>query len=353
MDALNTLLSQITAAIMSIVMSLGLIVIPGTDEVITQIDPDAELCFVFGGDSQVSNYAVSREKAFISFCQDLDNAEADLDALVIAGDIAENGLQVEYDRTAQDLSGIDSGEFIVSIGNHDVRLRDYEQSKQRFLNFRNSLNDENHQTDSIWYKTEINGYKFLVMGSDEPKPEEASLSYEQMAWLNRELKASNGEPVFVILHQSLRDTHGLPETWGSPMDSAGSVGKQSDDIMEILDQYNNVFLLTGHLHTAFGEYSYFNFEGYEYNGKVCENNTIHGINAPSIGISSKDGRSDDVNKAGTGYYVEVSDDSITFYARDFENGKYVPSENITFEKDADGNFINPEANSGKWTYVVE
>ena len=132
------------------------------------------------------------------------------------------------------------------------------------------------------------------------------------------LKAAcgKGKPVFVTVHQPFKLSHGLPDTWGSPIDAAGSIGAQSDALKAILSKYKNIILLTGHLHTGIGQYTYENIDG------------IHSVNLPSLTIDNKDGR---VNDNGIGFWVEVFRTKVVFHARNFAQGKDIPKENIVIK----------------------
>ena len=160
--------------------------------------------------------------------------------------------------------------------------------------------------------------------------EEASFSSAQLQWVNIELKEATkeGKPVFVLCHQSLAESHGLPNTWGSAnstpddtdlptyerkddYDYTGSIGEHSNDIYDIISKYKNVFFLTGHLHTGFGKYTY---------QTISEENNVQGVNVPSVGIDNKDGT---YNNPATGLYVEVTNDQVIFHARDFGHGKFL------------------------------
>lgn len=324
---------QLTTIIMSILMALGAITTPTVDDTLRTMDPNTVMEFVVTGDTQVSNYMPDREKPLISLSQDLTNSSIDLDAFIIAGDITENGFQDEYDRIYDDISEINAKNFIMAAGNHDIRLRDYEQSKGRFLDFMNSLNAEENAQDNIYFKYEVEGYTFLVMGSDEGRFEDAYISSAQLQWLNIELKnaTKTGRPVFVICHYPLAESHGLPGTWGSAnsddvygtlptyapdsdLDLTGSIGEQTNKVYEIINDYENVFFITGHLHTAFGKNTY---------QTIDEEKNVQGINVPAVGIEGKDGV---YNNTGTGLYVEVTPDEVIFYARDFEQGRFLTTE---------------------------
>ncbi len=321
---------QLVSMLMSLLMSIGAITTPATDDVIKQIENDTVINFIVTGDPQVCNYNPSRETNLIAASEDMLNAETAFDAYIIAGDIAENGFQDEFDRVYEDIKDVNAANFIMCAGNHDIRLREYEQSTERFINFTNSFNIEQNAIDSLRYTYEVNGYKFIVMASDKSEFEEAFISDEQLQWLNLEHKAAakDGMPAFVVCHYPLAESHGLPNTWGSAnspgapgrlpeyvrqdgYDYTGSIGENSNEVYDILSKYKNVFFITGHLHTGFGENTY---------QPINEANNVQGINVPSVGIDNKDGT---YNNPGTGLYVEVTPDEVIFYARDFANGKYL------------------------------
>ncbi len=321
---------QLMAMLMSVLMALGAITVPSTDDTLRTMDASAVLDFVVTGDPQVSNYMPEREKNLISLSQDIMNSQIELDAFIIAGDIAENGFQEEFDRVYDSINAFNTKNFIMCAGNHDIRLREYEQSKERFLGFMNDLNKGENVQDNLYYKYMVDGYTFLVMGSDKGNFEDAFISDAQLQWLNIELKnaTKTGRPVFVICHYPLAESHGLPGTWGSSNsddvygslptyvanpdpDLTGSIGEQTNEVYEILNDYKNVFFITGHLHTGFGKNTY---------QTIDEANNVQGINVPSVGINNKDGS---YNNPGTGVYVEVTPDSVTFYARDFAQGKFL------------------------------
>lgn len=333
MEYISQLFYEITSIIMALLVSLGAIATPGTNDLLRNIDPDTVIDFVVVGDSQVCNYNPSREVNLAAFSEDIMNSDIELDAFIIAGDVAENGFQDEFDRVYDNISLFNTKNFIMCSGNHDIRLREYEQSKERFLTFMNDLNGGNNAQSSLYYKYMVGDYTFLVIGSDKSEFEYAFLSDAQLQWLNLELDAAtaDGKPVFVISHYPLAEGHGLPNTWGSAnnppedveiptyerkddYDFTGSIGKQSNELYDILVKYENVFYITGHLHTGFGKYTY---------ETISEENNVYGVNVPSVSINNKDGV---YNNPATGLFVEVTDDQVIFYARDFAEGKFLTAD---------------------------
>lgn len=318
-EVISTIIYKINSLIMALLMLTGGITSPSQDDRIRTLD-ETEMMFVAWGDPQICNYNPEREANYTAAVDDLGLALSKIDALTIVGDIAENGFESEYNSVADDL--IDLGDkiqnYVMVTGNHDIRLREYEQSTERFYNFANSLNSEENAMTNIYYTYEVNGYTFIVMGSDEMRFEDAYISDAQLTWLDETLASvtADGKPAFVLCHYPLKDTHGLPNTWGTSLWESGSIGEQTEQVFEILNRYNNVFFITGHLHTSIGQYTY------------EELGNVHGINVPSIGIDSKDG---DYNIAGCGVIFEVYEDKVVARARDFVNGVYFPDYQITYE----------------------
>lgn len=320
-----TLLQQISFKIFTLIITImysfnGGLVAPSTAEPIQAKDPkNVNAVFATLADPQVSNYMFGRYQSFQEACIDLENAECEFDAIVGVGDIAENGLLEEYQLVYNEINGL-SKRFIMASGNHDIRLRAYGQSYDRFSNFTNSLNRDESMTENAYaegkyaYTEVVNGYKFIVMGSDKTAFEEAYISPEQLEWLDNELATEKGKPVFVVLHQPLKLTHNLPTTWGNGTNKeAGSVGAQNDEIKAILAKHaddSTVILITGHLHAGFSQYSYEQIEGF------------HSFNVPSFTIENKDGE-EGGNGSGLTYIIEVYDDEVLFRARNCRTGEWL------------------------------
>lgn len=319
----TTLFSKFACKLLAIFISLVYSFTPyippvTTDPIQGNGENGANMTFVAWADSQLSNYMAKRYQFFDAACEDVSAVSGDVDALVIAGDIAENSLLCEYDYVTEHLKNANIENFILSVGNHDVRLRNYKRTVRVFTSLMNGLNKEVNSDltiDKLHYSYDVNGYRFIVLGTDRTEFEESYINDAQLKWLDSELKSAttDGKPAFVVLHQTFKLTHGLPGTWNSPIDTAGSVGDQSDELYEIMNRYHNVFLITGHLHTGIGKYTYERL------------GNINSVNLPSLTINNKDG---DCNDNGIGFMVEVYDNHVLFRARNFAKGEYLPDYDI-------------------------
>ncbi|MBQ3150462.1 MAG: metallophosphoesterase [Clostridia bacterium] len=324
---MNSRFTKFLIKAFSLLMSLyyffgGTAVTPQTTDPIKPLNSyNVKLHAVVWADPQVSNYKPDRMPYFEAACEDLKNSPKKLDALLIAGDIAENGLYCEYKMVFDGVKNDKIKNYLMVTGNHDIRMRIYKDDVYRFTTFTNGLNEHaksDLHIDELHYSYKVNGYTFIVLGSDRSEFEEGWFIDSQLKWLDSEIKeaSKSGKPVFVINHQPLKLTHGLPDTWGSPIESAGSVGKQSDKLYEIMNKYEDVIFITGHLHTGYGEYTY---------EKI---GNFHSINLPSLTIKNENG---DCNDRGIGYMMEVYSGKVIFRARNFAQGKYVPEYDITIK----------------------
>jgi len=312
---ITSVFEKIIYLILSAVMSISAIfaVQPATDEPIEALRPDElKVSFVAIADTQFTTYTPNRYPNFKSTAEDLHNNNGKYDAIILAGDITETGSAAEYQMVYNGLQGLNS-KYIFAVGNHDVREQSYNSAVNKFTNFINMINQENI-TDKLHYSTEINGCKFIVIGTDEYQYEKAYINNEQLAWLEAEILSANGQPVFIIGHQPLKKTHGLPGTWrASALPDDGNIGEQSDEIKSIIEKYSNVFFITGHIHTGLGKYTY------EKLGNA------HLICLPSVSVANFGG---DYNANGTGFVTEVYDNEVVFRARNFSNGKWIPEHDI-------------------------
>lgn len=150
------------------------------------------------------------------------------DVLVVTGDIADHGLAQEY---ADARAWLDrwSGPLAVCPGNHDVRAAYVE-----------GLGVDARQVVAH------RGFRFVMLDSlidavAGERVDEGRLGAEQLAWLDRQLGASD-EPAFVCLHHP-------PTAIGLDlMDPIRLL--DADDLAAVLDHHPHVVAtLVGHAHT--------------------------------------------------------------------------------------------------------
>ena len=276
-------------------------------------DPDALLTFAVWGDPQIAAWSPLRSARLLGACRDLKNMQTPLDALILAGDITENGKLAEYQTMAKLLRQCSSGysNLICISGNHDVRLREYKRQLARFNRFIGAVpGGIVGGNEHYYHKTEINGFTFLCMGTDRATFEGAYISPAQLSWLDRELDAAMGKnkPVFVVNHQTLPHTNGLPITWLGKGDWRGTIGWESAKVRNIFEKYQNIIFITGHLHYGTSQYAY----------EDC--GAFKSLSVPTVGVVNHGDYTPDTQ----GYVVSVYPDKIIARARVFGEGQYVP-----------------------------
>lgn len=258
---------------------------------------------------------------------DMDRAHDELDALILAGDLTDHGQVEEYENLAKAFEPYNpAGEIIMAVGNHDTWTDEddrYEPAKENFIKYSEVITGR--ALTQCYFTTEINGYTFIVMAS-EGTSTDADISDEQLVWLRAEMdKAAEKDlPIFVISHWPLAETHGLPETWGDdePELLDGSFGDQNYEVEAILKDYDNVFMISGHVHNGFVNESQANVYGY---ASVESDGSFHSINLPSFMYMGIRGRV----MNGCGYTLEVYEDEVLIRARSFTSGIWYTDYDVT------------------------
>ena len=307
------ILNTFTEIILSVLMAFGVLTGPATDDPITLKDEgNVRLAAVAFADTHIRPTGISPYR-FECGLEDIENSGVDFDALLIAGDLSELGDDISYELMWEALDKTEIENILLASGNHDVRVV-YDLRTEQIIDKTNDF--LNTEIENPYYSYEINGYTFIVLGSDAKLFEKAFISDDQLAFLDSKLAAAtaDGKPAFVMCHQPLENTHGLPEVWKN-----GGIGEQSEQVREILVKYKNVFFLNGHLHDGV----------YENSLEVLdEEKGVYSINLPAYGKENDYGAFPQV---GLGTYFEVYDNEVVFTARDFLSGKSLDGCTKAFE----------------------
>ncbi|MDR0531278.1 MAG: metallophosphoesterase [Oscillospiraceae bacterium] len=255
------------------------------------VAPEAnqKLRFSVMSDVHMETYTFARFQGFAQALANTGRGKTRQDALVLLGDNTMNGQVTEYWNLYGLLSRYNGAKTtLVAVGNHDLNHK--ESNAARHKNFLRAYSGI--QSKKIWYSKEINGYRFVVLGDEAPQEDTtATLGQDQLRFLDGELKAAGGNPVFVFMHQPI---NGMFGDWSG-------VGAQSAQLQAILETYPNVFYFSGHLHTPADQIT------------IRQNNSVTYIDVPSL-------LSEDIT--GVGYQVEVYDSRVVLRARDYINGAW-------------------------------
>lgn len=248
---------------------------------------------------------------------DMENFDHTLDAVVCSGDLTDHGEKEEWENLYETFKKYNPAKnIILAQGNHDTWTEDdkYDLSKKYFIEYNEKIADR--KIEHEYYSTQINGYTFIVLGSETDRTS-AYISDEQLIWLENEMKkaSKDGLPIFVISHWPINQTHGLPETWGDdePEPDDGGLGDQSAYVEKILKKYKNVFMISGHLHngvTNDGQLDIYKYLTVESDG------SFHSINLPPYMYATIRGRISN----GTGLNFEVYDNRVDIRTRSYSAG---------------------------------
>ena len=287
-----------------------------TDEpIVFENSENVKLSFAAIADTHLPDRE-SAEKNLENAFKDVLNSKERIDALLLAGDIADYGLKKEYDRFFRVfLKYKDKLKLFVTMGNHDARFFFRTASKTINSNIEKMLGIE--LNEKTYYSYEINGYTFIVICTEKAVLEKAYISPDQIAFLDKELKRAteNGKPCFVMCHQPFAFTHGLPEVW-----KTGDMGEQNDEVRAVMEKYKNVFFINGHLHGGVCDYV---------EEVLNKENNVVSLSIPGYRKENNFGMTD----AGVGYLCEVYDKKVIFRARNFLTGKNVTGDYTRFEYD--------------------
>ncbi|MBQ4603801.1 MAG: metallophosphoesterase [Clostridia bacterium] len=257
---------------------------------------------------------------------DMENSLYPIDALVATGDLTDHGEKQEWENLAATFAKYNPAKnIILAQGNHDTWTEDdgYALAKEYFIEYSTEITGR--EIEHEYYSEKINGYTFIVLASEDDRTS-MFMSEEQLAWLETEMeKASkDGLPIFVVSHWPINQSHGLPETWGDsePEPDDGGIGDQSAQVEAILKKYDNVFLLSGHIHNGFVKEGQENVYGYT---SIESDGSFHSINLSQFMYPTIRGRVAN----GTGFMIEVYDDRVEIRPRSFTAGVWYTDYNVS------------------------
>ncbi|MBW5448760.1 metallophosphoesterase [Cohnella sp. CFH 77786] len=220
-----------------------------------------------------------------------------------AGDVTDHGFPAEYEEMKRIWNRWNDRlpPLYFTMGNHDVALGEWSSRLSDFLTATGMT--------AAYHDHWICGYHFIFLGTEQGLELFCKLSEEQLAWLDAKLgeDASPGKPVFVFLHQPLKDTVAgtvEPHKWYGVT--------EDEELKRVLSKHRQAILFTGHGHWELGSPLTY----YDGAGKLPAM-----FNAASVAYLWTD---EDERKEGSqGYYVEVYADHVRVRGRDFSTGKWV------------------------------
>lgn len=240
------------------------------------------------------------------------SAERTPDVIAFAGDQTMNSQKIEWFDFYGLLNRYNKGsEVVMAMGNHDfgncADHDEYVKLSARALELFNGYTGSS--VDCVHYTKTVNGYTFIVMGSDDNAEDTVQvISDEQVEWLKEELAkvAAEGKPAFVVNHNLLYGKNGNRSRYSFNQTT------NSDAIVKALETCGtDVFFFSGHSHFGVND------------GTVNTEGRVTYINLPSSGNDGNYQAEDDCAAAGIGCVMEVYEDTVELRFRNFAEGKWL------------------------------
>ena len=262
--------------------------------------------------------------------KNFSRAKSPVDAVVVAGDITNYADEPSLAKYFDIIKKYSPAPVITAAGNHDIGHagdRDVttisrEEARLNFIRYRNEY--MGIDSDVNYYSTEINGFKFIVIGDevvDGGHWDAMDLTQEQIDFVDRELAegTKDGKPAFVVCHWPMDDINGEETIWeGSGIDI------EVNDIKSVMEKYDNVFYISGHMHAGIKSKAVEELYGLTNAEQV---NGVTYLNLPTYGIINMFGEP----WSGIGAQLEVYENEVVFRPRNFITNKWYVNSEYHFE----------------------
>ena len=256
------------------------------------------MSFAAVSDTHVETNNPKSYKAFYNLLEGVKGGK-DVDATVFLGDNVMNGQLLEDIFFYLGVAGVKPSENnFVALGNHDIGNGegDYNELCKKYL-FNNSFYLKNKLDKPYYYKV-VNGCYMIFLAAEELTVNTCIMSEEQLSWLKGVLDeaAEKNAPAFVFNHHPLTYLTGI----------------ESDSLKTLLQGYENVLYIHGHIHDQLGADNFQNEDG------------VNTINLP---------RSTEVvdYEPGDGIVVEVYENEILVRGRNFITGEFIDGLEYRYE----------------------
>lgn len=293
---------RVLATMLSLVMLMTAGVGGGKDHDVK--NPDTCLLnFSVLSDSHIEGNNAARYKVFVRCLRDVKRNRSGEDAVVFLGDNTMNGNNTENMFFHGTVSLLLKGQKVLPVlGNHDIGNGegDYDKLQNRWYAYTEAFFDK-ALTVPYYYEV-IDGYYFIVLGTEEHTSNTMSLSNAQLDWLSDTLEkaAASGRPTFVFSHH--------PERASRRIDPDHEPGLT--DLLTAFAEDHDLFYFSGHTHrtltaSSFGQY--YNFPE---------------INLPRL--TELSGEKDNIitDNTGVGMDVEVYGDEVVVRGRNYYTGEW-------------------------------
>ena len=321
MSHVKRILQNFSAFVMAIVLTA----LPYMGVALPKLDTlrgDCRLNVTMISDTHIEAGELIRQGFLISGLKSLRRGSATPDLVLVDGDQTNYGDVASIERYYDICQKYSPVPVLTVYGNHDighVEDRDHDAVRADLIERLNA--SLGLQTEEIYFRYEMNGYTFIVLGDEGDRWDALTLSDAQMAFLDTSLAeaTAEGKPVFVCCHWPLEGINGEKTIWPE-----SGLERDRFDIQSILEKYPNVFYISGHMHAGIKSHAV--EEKYGLSSAEVVNGVTY-LNLPTYGIVNWFGSP----WPGTGAQLEVYDDAVVFRPRNYLTGHWFVNSVYTFE----------------------
>lgn len=298
--------------------------------VIKTLNEDCLLNVQLMADTHIEEKELARQFFLKQSLKKISRAKSPVDAVLVAGDVTNYADEPSLAKFFDICSEYSTVPVIAAAGNHDIghagdRDKTDISREEAMANFIRYRNEYMGRSDTVnYFSTEIKGYTFIVLGDeviDGGAWDEITMSPEQLDFLDRELAraTADGKPAFVCSHWPIQGTNGEDTIW-----PGSGVPTDVYDIKSILEKYDNVFYVSGHMHAGIKSQAVEKLYGLSNAERV---NGVTYINLPTLGIVNSFG----VPFSGIGAQLEVYENEVIFRPRNLITNKWFANSEFRFD----------------------
>ena len=173
--------------------------------------------------SDIHYGSMFRPKTFHTAINEINSMTPD--AIIVTGDLTEEGLMVEFQKVAKELKKLTAERIIFVSGNHDYRSTGYLIFRELFPFSR---------------VTEIGNVVIFVVSSARPDRDDGEVGHRQNLWLENVLAKHSGKTKIVAIHHHVVP---VPDTGADPITIV-----DAGDILRTLTRSEVNLVLCGHRH---------------------------------------------------------------------------------------------------------
>lgn len=281
-------------------------------------------------DTHLEEKELFRQAFLKTGLKNISRSKSTVDSIWVTGDITNYADEPSLAKYFDIISEYSPVEVITASGNHDIGHagdRDKttitrEEARDNFIRYRNEYMGRNDTVN--YFSTEVNGFKIIVIGDeviDGGHWDAVSMTQEQLDFIDRELAdgTKDGKPAFVLSHWPIDGINGEDIIW----DGSG-IARDEYDIQGILEKYDNVFFISGHMHAGIKAKAIDNMYGLSNAEQV---NGVTYLNLPTYGIINMFG----APWSAIGAQLEVYENEVVFRPRNFITNNWYENAEYHFE----------------------